>query len=1127
MKKGFLPIGLLSFIIFSLAGLFIFSSGAADKEISPDNEGAQSIEGAKQYLASLRNNQHTKVLDPKDVIAARAEAEQVASEKSSSLKTFTWEELGPDNMGGRTRALFFDNQDPNANTLYAGSVTGGIFKSENSGSTWYKVNLDSETACLNVSCMVQSSDGTIYVGTGEGFNTENYTAYGQFGYEGGFVGKGIFKSDGNDNFNLVQGTAPTVEGDVTEWAYINELAIDNNSNKLYAATHTGLKYASISSMNDWSYDSRYKLDSAIIYRDIAVDSIAVCDSFEIVNGAYVLYGSEGWDVSMAGSDTTDIQSVYSDYMAFAEQGNCYDVKVSNSGVLYTVLNNRIYVSGTGDATKLENRSVYPTNPDFVRKDNIDWMSFVVIEDKQGNILYEAESTSSEETDWHIDYLYNDFMMMGYPDSESAGRTEFALSPSDENVVYAMAARGVNPNKNSLLGIYMSEDNGNTWRTVAPGSSSTLNILGSSYGTGNVSYYQGDFDNTLVVFPNNPYKVLAGGIDLWVGEKINEDGYFNWVKKSNSQAIQVGGIYSEFYCHMDHHVYVFNPSNSNKLFIGTDGGVYLANISGSDYAFQSLNKNYNVAQFYSLDISTRKHEFVGGAQDIGTVYVSVSPSTGKKGEDLWRPANFSSSFPEGTDGGSVGFTTLRSIDTGGEEIAPPVFYSKGPAPSNQALDLRMRRSETLGFDYSLDFVSTSIDDDRYITPMALWESYDNEFSKEEVTWFAQKDYAAGDAIVVRSNVYSYPFDYILDEAIASGDSLVVKDIISNKLFLGVEDAVYMSINATDFSAVPTWWLISSDNNAGVEGTVQSLGFSANCNYLWAGTEEGRLFRISNIANAYDENTADVSSSNCIIATTEVMLPGEISQVITSVSVDPKNPNNVLVTLGNYGNENYIFYCTNGMSDAPSFVNKQGNLPRMPVYASILELDENTNEAVIGTEMGVWATNNIANANWYFASPEIGNIPVMAVKQRTFYKSEFTLTYIDPATGTLSYETYPAIENYKDIYVATHGRGVFLYDANAVGIDDIPMTQNKSALNMDVYPNPATTAISVSLTLPASQAARIDVYDFAGRLILSNQTGQLPAGKQNIDLNISSLTKGTYLMKCSTGNSICTKKFIVVK
>lgn len=61
---------------------------------------------------------------------------------------------GPDNVGGRTRAILFDKRDATFNTVYAASVAGGIWKSTNLGSTWVKVNQANSN--LNVSCMAQT-----------------------------------------------------------------------------------------------------------------------------------------------------------------------------------------------------------------------------------------------------------------------------------------------------------------------------------------------------------------------------------------------------------------------------------------------------------------------------------------------------------------------------------------------------------------------------------------------------------------------------------------------------------------------------------------------------------------------------------------------------------------------------------------------------------------------------------------------------------------------------------------------------------------------------------------------------------------------------------------------------------
>lgn len=60
--------------------------------------------------------------------------------KASVRKTllgFDWQEAGPSNVGGRTRALAADVSD--LNTFIAAGVAGGIWKSENAGRSWRQV----------------------------------------------------------------------------------------------------------------------------------------------------------------------------------------------------------------------------------------------------------------------------------------------------------------------------------------------------------------------------------------------------------------------------------------------------------------------------------------------------------------------------------------------------------------------------------------------------------------------------------------------------------------------------------------------------------------------------------------------------------------------------------------------------------------------------------------------------------------------------------------------------------------------------------------------------------------------------------------------------------------------------
>jgi hypothetical protein len=1119
MKKRFLPIGFLSLLILGLIVLFVLPSTIQEGDTISNKKGAQTIAGAKKYLASIRNNQHTGLLNPADVINARAKMES-QSYKSSEMM---WNELGPDNVGGRTRALIFDNRDADAETMYAGSVTGGIFKTTNLGATWIKVNKTSGTANLNVSCMVQTDDGKIYAGTGEGLSTENYTGTGLFGYEGGFVGKGLFVSDNDDNFTLVEGTAPVLEEDVAEWAYINELAIDKANNRLFAATNTGLKYASLPNLDDWSGAASYTIDSLIVSRNIEMDSLMICDSITNDNGDITIYGSTGWQVSTTRNDTSSVEEIHKSYVPFETQGNCYDVKVNADGVIIAMFNNKVYVSGDGNVEHFVNRSIYPDNPESTRQDEVNWLTKLTIKNKDGEILHETEINSQETIDWHTDYYLEaeSSTFDEYPHATAAGRTEFAVAPSDQNVMYAIASAA---SDNSLLSVYLSVDAGMKWRVVAPGGSNSLNILGAYY-NGNQGYYQGDFSNTISVFPNDPYRILCGGVDLWVGKRVNTTGPYYWARRSESDASPGGGLqigtFDPLYVHMDHHVYTFRPGFGNRFAAGTDGGVYLGTVTGDVINFAAANTGYNCTQFYSFDMSFVDDILIGGSQDNGPLLLSSNMF----GIDMWHGANIPYFFPDGTDGGSVAISNLMSFGPGpDDQQLPTSYYSRTEHPEGQGLVDRMRRSETLSEDFAVDFISGPADNN-FITPMLLWEDYNNENSRDSVKFTADAIYSTGDNVIVRSNNIKHPFNYTLPIDMEVGDTLMVKDIISSKLFIATTNNIWMSIDAYDFTVAPSWWKISASNNAGFEGTPLSLAVASDGNQLYVGTQEGQVYRISNIALAYNEDRADVGSTNCIIATHELDLGGN-TQAVTALAIDPSDANKLIVCLGNYGNTDYIHYSNNALSDNPSFTSVQDGLPTAPVYAAIFEMDPETDQVIVGTEMGLYACDDINTAEWYRTGSDIGEVPVMAIKQQTKYKGSFTITTYDPVTNEPFYEYFYPIINYGDIYVATHGRGVFKADMNYVGVEEnVASNISRDELNMSIYPNPAIDNVTLNLNIEESSNAQMLIFDLSGKQILTMDLGMLTEGHNKIPVDVSKLVQGTYMMQVTVGTSTATSKIII--
>ena len=153
-----------------------------------------------------------------------------------------WQDLGPDNLGASIRGLILDNRDSTRQTLYAGVMGGGVWKTTDGGAWWTYLGCTGNYA---ISCITQSSNGTIYIGTGDGFDY-------YFGYNTveGHVGNGIYKLDSADNFIHLDST--TALNNSGPWSAVNRIAVDPTSpNNIIAATITGL-YKSIDAGNSWN-----------------------------------------------------------------------------------------------------------------------------------------------------------------------------------------------------------------------------------------------------------------------------------------------------------------------------------------------------------------------------------------------------------------------------------------------------------------------------------------------------------------------------------------------------------------------------------------------------------------------------------------------------------------------------------------------------------------------------------------------------------------------------------------------------------------------------------------------------------------------------------------------------------
>ena len=203
--------------------------------ISNTEEGAN---GAIEWLKRRQVNLQTGKLDYNDVITVQNELVAFRQKKSTNGLGLDWMEMGPNNVGGRTRAILVDNQ--NDDLIFAGGVGGGLWKTTTNGTSWSRITGSDDWNNINICSITQTKDGDIYVGTGEGlyYNSGEGT--------GGLAGEGIWKStDRGNSFSRINSTwsSDSINGVPVKEYFIdvNKLAVDPaDNNTVYASTERGL-----------------------------------------------------------------------------------------------------------------------------------------------------------------------------------------------------------------------------------------------------------------------------------------------------------------------------------------------------------------------------------------------------------------------------------------------------------------------------------------------------------------------------------------------------------------------------------------------------------------------------------------------------------------------------------------------------------------------------------------------------------------------------------------------------------------------------------------------------------------------------------------------------------------------
>lgn len=712
----------------------------------------------------------------------------------------------------------------------------------------------------------------------------------------------------------------------------------------------------------------------------------------------------------------------------------------------------------------------------------------------------------------------------------------AVAPSDPNFAYVSYLKS----DNGTGDIYFTDALKNTETAWKVGYTATN--MYDIYGK------RGLLDNAMTVYPNNPRKLLIGGTNLWVMRDEFGDGIYRLECISSGSGFQIpqsGGAfyYNYSYIHSGIQAITFNPSNINEFFVGSEGGVFKGTCSAANgYQFEGTNRYFidaenhtSVTRMFSVGFTGKDNKVIGGCLDHGTIYVIGDKSINE--EDQAGSAIYPNDIS--TTNAAETYGAFDYSKAGGpcaiSTIDPKIMFVTATGSNGPGTPLL--RTQTAGVDYDKDNFSYSVTNettsiantDAFRTPIALFENY-NDTKAVETTKFYNKgktELPTGTKVQVESNNCSYPFYYTLTEPLKAGDSIDVQDIISATLLVAVKGKLYMTRDALVFNEVANWWNIGN-----VNGIPNALTISKDGDVAYVGTVAGKMYRVSGLTDAVTEELAlgveaiqGIDGTDSIPGVQQVItfeeLDGTIfnERAITSIAIDPEDANSIIVTLGNYGNTDYVYYSSNG---GTSFESVQGNLAAMPVYSSIIETT--TGKVILGTEKGIYTSNDMNT----WVSAGLNNIPVMEIKQQlqTNHDNEY-VNLVDEIGDTLKIE-HPGIFNEGMIYAATYGRGLYKCDNYKASNSELSIEETTTSLNvleMSIYPNPVATEANINFSIESNTYVSLQVFDLSGRLVINEVLGNYGQGSHTAKFNVENLTAGTYIVKVQAGNVSNTSKILV--
>lgn len=573
--------------------------------------------------------------------------------KKGGSEILPWVERGPGNVGGRTRGIVIDANDQSGNTILAGSVAGGIWRTEDAGITWEAMTEDAPRLTITSIAQAASNPDVLYAGTGEGFPNADAA-----------IGDGIMKStDGGLTWSFLESTTGG-----TDFLFVNRVIVsETDENLVLAAAQTGI-WRSTDGGGSWT--KTQDRGSFYGYYQIIAEPGNFSNQYAVDDGTGVWKSTDAgltWQESNSGLVEAGSGSRIELDVSPVEPNRLYALVENGSGIDPTYVSVdrgetwSLMAAGTGttnadiagtqgwydllvhahpafvDRAFMGGIGLYRLNQtgdtslrmffDGADQENTEsFLSFVNFGAPHlgGGLrlgIEEEESTITEEQMVSVEVRFGlgkAQMAHRYVPADQSG-VDFVDYPYVDYVEVPFEVWDITNNRQ--LGVSFRDREGNG---VFDLSEYNAEDVDREYVLISARNYTGDTPDAALSVDGGLrtdlayffWPVLATGA-TWDPDNLPESLLrFNWLEQETSERAltQIGnGV------HVDQHVMrsvrTGTGDDAFRLVLGNDGGVFVSNDGGQNWI--SRFRGYNTTQFYGVDKKPGRTIYLGGTQDNGS------------------------------------------------------------------------------------------------------------------------------------------------------------------------------------------------------------------------------------------------------------------------------------------------------------------------------------------------------------------------------------------------------------------------------------------------------------------------------------------------------------------------------